>query len=192
MKTDEYLAKVSRYLVGMDPKVKKDVIEELRSHILDLTQELGGDVDRAVSQMHSPREVATRYKEVYGYGRAFKALFVLFGCMMAILTLPVLPFLGEDITAPLWISVIFLIALALFLIWTSIKAGKFVGLAAGVGAFLFRTLLFSSILMTGMGVAFDSGAEGIALFFLVSITLMIIGYLPGRTKEKWQRGRIEL
>src|SRR2546422_6383200 len=85
---DAYLAQVSRGMAGMDPTVRADVVMELRSHLRDASAEAGDE--RAVAAAEPPKLVARRYKQLYGYGRAYQASFVLIGAALAVPTLPIL------------------------------------------------------------------------------------------------------
>ena len=157
MKAEDFLAAVERKLVGMDAVVRRDIITELRTHMQE-SVDSGGDIESVIEAMGSSSELARKYKEVYGYGLAFKLLLTILASFLALFTLPILPFIGGELILPLWGSVGFLIALVLYLIWVSITAGRTVGAAIGlvtcvtrlVGLFLIPLLAEGALPYTGL------------------------------------------
>lgn len=184
---DDYLLDVRRHLFGMDTHTKNDIIEELKSHILDAAKEYDGDVEKAISTMSSAREVAKMYKEVYGYGAGFRALFILLGGVISIPSAPILLPGSTAIEGPIWISIFFFALVAFYLIWISIVAGRAVGLYSGISACLARFVVLGAILMTSPEAVIGSPL-GILSFILSSLFLVAIGYLPGQAKARWKVG----
>lgn len=188
MTIDEYLRRVSRGLAGMDPRVREDVLRELRSHLSDASAEM--DEARAIAAAEPPAQVAARYKDLDGYGRAFQAVFVSIASVLAVLTLPLLLFGGADTPLAFGVALGFLLALVAFLMWVAVRAGSTVGLVAGVAACVTR---FASVAALGaFAGAVVAGLGGWTLFALTSALLILIGWVPGRAKERWTRRDVGL
>jgi hypothetical protein len=169
----------------MGSKVKREIIAELRAHILDSAEELG-DVNEAnaiqiLEKMDSPKKIAHDYKKIYGYATSFKILFIIIAGAIASLTLPIVPEVQNlDI-----IAAFFLPVLIIYLVVISLKAGKMVGLACGVVSMISRFAVLSlSYSLYQKDIVLDSSA--IIIFIITSVVLVLIGYLPGETKEKWR------
>ncbi len=178
---DAYLEQVRRRMVGMDPRVRQDILRELRSHLADAIADGG---ERAVlSALEPPASVAARYKDVYGYGLPFQAMFVAAAMALAVLTVPILG-LAEPLASIA--SVGLLTLLVSYLLALAVKAGAVVGLAAGVAACIVRvgTVVTLQVIVA---LAPVTDARGWMLFAIASLLLIPIGYLPGRAKEKWTR-----
>ncbi|MFQ6128998.1 MAG: hypothetical protein ACE5QW_08875 [Thermoplasmata archaeon] len=191
MKAEAFLAAVERKLFGMDGTVRRDIIDELRTHIRDESSDSAEDVESVIESMGSPSELARKYKEIYGYGFAFKFLFAFSGLLLAISTLPILPFIGGELILPLWGSVGFLIALVLYLIWVSVVAGRRVGGAVGLVACITRLAGILLIPLLAKGVPPYADVLDLAAFVLVSVSLIAVGYIPGKSKEKWEARVLE-
>jgi len=72
---DAYLEQVRRAMSGMEPGVRDDILRELRSHIAESTAANGGNVNASLAAVGSAEEVGRHYRELYGYGRAYKTGF---------------------------------------------------------------------------------------------------------------------
>src|SRR6267143_1270583 len=72
---DDYLSQVRRAMMGMTGPVRDDILRELRGHIADSTAANGGNVNASLASLGSPREVGRHYREIYGYGTAYKLIF---------------------------------------------------------------------------------------------------------------------
>lgn len=187
---DSYLDEVNRGLRGMDAAVRKDILRELRSHLVESVAANGGNVRAAVAATGEPRVVARRYRDLYGFGVTYRALFVAIAGVLAIFTVPVLT-ATDEFLFPLYLSTPILVADIAFLIWVSVVAGNRAGLAAGTagcvgrfaalgGAYLF---LSTAPLLT---------LEGLTLFVLVSALLVVLGWAPGRARREWRRPSADL
>ena len=182
---ERFLSQINLHLIGMGNKVKQGIIAELRAHILDSAEELG-DVNEAnvtaiLKKMDSPKRIAHDYKKIYRYATSFKILFMVIAGVIASLTLPDVPEVQNlDI-----IAAVFLPVLVIYLVVISLKAGKMVGLACGVVSMIFRFVVLSlSYSLYQKDIVLDSIA--ITIFIITSVVLVLIGYLPGETKEKWK------
>lgn len=168
----------------MDPRTRKDVIQELSAHIQDLVRMNNGNVNMAMVSLEPPAEVARRYKQLYGYGTVFKMSFVILAGIVAAFTLPVIQIRGGEVTIPVMLSLLFLAILVAVLILVALKAGKNVGLAAGLVACGVRLGLFGYLYAAGgSDVVVEAGGAG--LFLAVSILLILLGYIPGEAKARW-------
>jgi len=181
---EAYIKDVSSRLTGMDSNVKSDIVRELRAHIADLVTMNGGNVSAAMMNLEPPADVARRYKQLYGYGMPFKVAFIVLTGIVAVFTLPVIQIRGEEVTIPVMVSLIFLAIIVVILAFVGIKAGRLVGLMAGLTACFVRLGLFGVLYVAGgTGVVVESG--GVALLVLVSILLVLIGYIPSEAKARW-------
>lgn len=188
---ESYLRQVNAGLVGMDAKIRSDIVNELRAHIQDLVRANNGDVNAAMIQLEPPAQVARRYKQLYGYGTIFKIIFIVLAGIVAALTLPVVQIRGEEVTIPVMLSLVFLAILVVVLALVGMKAGKNVGLVAGLAACVVRLGLFGALYVAGgSGVVVEAGGAG--LFVLVSILLIFIGYIPGEAKARWSGPKGEI
>src|SRR2546425_8917744 len=64
---DEYLGQVRRAMAGMEPKVRDDILLELRSHIAESSAANGGEGKASPRAIGSPGEGGRRYPEMYGF-----------------------------------------------------------------------------------------------------------------------------
>ncbi len=183
---ETYIAEVKRRLVGVNRGIKEDIAKELRTHIADLVKLNGGNVQAAMVSLDSPSEVARKYRQLYGYGTPFKALFVLLATILAVPTLPVLQTSGEEAAIPVITSLVFLAMLVTYIIFVAVKAGKIIGLVAGLAACFARIVLLGLlVLLGGEAVVVQGGGAG--LLVVVSILLVLLGYIPGEAKARWTR-----
>ncbi len=187
---DGYLEQVRRGLAGMDPVVQQDVLRELRSHLHESVASNGGNLDAAIAGLGDPATVARRYRDLYGYGPGYRAVFAAVAGLLGVLSVPVL-FGGEEVIFPLFLSAVFLLVEIIVLMWVSVRAGNQAGLVAGGTGFAGR------IIGLGIGAAAQHGgsvatAEGLALFLAVSFLLIALGWLPGQAKRAWRKPGAEL
>ena len=179
---DDYLGRVRRSLAGMDRSVRDDLVRELGANLADAVRANGGNVSAALGAMGPPGEVARRYREVYGYGSAYKVAFIGAAGTLGLFTLPVLapnPELANVSVAPTLV----LVVLIGFLLWISVEAGAVVGLAAGLAAAAARLTGFAVVQLGGQSFT----GPGLGLLVVVSALLVAIGWLPGRTKRAWTK-----
>lgn len=191
---DGYLDAVRAAMRGMEPRVREDILRELRSHITEAASADGGDSARAIALMGHPSAVGREYRAVYGYGRAYRLLFVLIAAVLAALTLPVLqgstPSAGIVSYVPNLASFPFLILAVLWLLWVSVAAGSRAGLYAGLGAFAGRMAM--AVVLTYAPSGGIVTVDGVALLLLSSALLVLLGLLPGTAKKVWSRPGAEL
>jgi len=187
---DAYVEHVRHGLAGMDAGVRNDIVRELRSHLVDSAAATGGDVNAATASLGDAVVVARRYRELYGYGVAYRSVFAIVAGILGVFTVPVLLGAEENIF-PFFLSAIFLIVVAAFLIWVSVKAGNRAGLAAGAAGCIGRFAAFGIVFVSQRAEPLITPA-GLALFAFVSLLLLVIGWVPGRAKRVWRNRGAEL
>ena len=69
---DGYLDEIRRGVRGMDPRIQQDIVRELQSHLTESVAENGGNVGAAVAGLGEAAAVARRYRDLYGYGPAYR------------------------------------------------------------------------------------------------------------------------
>jgi hypothetical protein len=187
---DAYLGQVQRGLGGMDPRVRADILRELRSHLLDSAASNGGNVHAAIDALGDAASVARRYRELYGYGSSYRFLFYLVAGVLGIPTVPVL-FAGDEGIFPFFISAIFVAVEFAVLIWVSVMAGNRAGLFAGVAGLVGRLMGFGGAIVANRGALLIT-PDGLAAFLLVSLLLVLVGWIPGKARQAWRRPGAEL
>ena len=186
---DEYLDEVRRAMAGMEPKVREDILLELRSHVAESTEANGGNVNASLAAVGSPQDVGRRYRELYGFGRLYKVLFAAIAFVLAIPSVPVLA-VGTESVSPYALSILFLIVVAAWVIWVSVAAGSHAGVLAGVAAMLSRFAAFGVVAATLAGAEITQ--SGLALLGSASVMLVLLGWIPGTAKKAWSAPRAEL
>jgi hypothetical protein len=191
---DEYLNQVRGAMRGMEPRVREDILRELRSHLAEAASANGGDLGRAIASMGSPVHVGREYRALYGYGRTYQILFVLVAAVLSALTVPVLQGAssssGIQSYVPNLASFPFLVLVVLWLLWVSVAAGSRAGLYAGLGAFAGRVALAAVLALAPSGGVVT--ANGVTLLILSSALLVVLGLLPGTAKKAWSKPGAEL
>ena len=176
-------------MVGMSPTVRDDIVRELQVHIADSTAANGGNVRASLVALGSPREVGRRYRDLYGYGTAFKALFAAIAFVLAIPSVPVLV-AGPETLFPLALSIVFVIAAAAWILWVSVAAGSRAGVLAGVAGLAGRLGGFAFATATQTGGM--TSPEGLGLLLAISGLFVLLGWIPGTAKKAWSGPRSEL
>ncbi len=187
--SDDYLDQVRRAMSGMDPRVRDDILRELRSHIAESTAANGGNVGVSLAAIGSPEDVGGRYRELYGYGRLYRILFAAIAFFLAIPSVPVLA-VGPENLFPYALSILFLVVAAGWILWVSVVAGSRSGLLAGVSAVVSRFAAFSVVAATLAGS--ETSALGLGLLVAVSVGLVFLGWIPGTAKKAWSAPHAEL
>src|SRR5206468_5225967 len=176
---DEYLGQVRRAMAGMEPKVRDDILLELRSHIAESAAANGGNVNASLAAVGTPEDVGRRYRELYGFGRLYKVLFAIIAFVLAIPSVPVLA-AGPESVSPYALSILFLIVVAVWILWVSVAAGSRAGILAGVAAMISRFAAFGVVVATLAGA--ETSQAGLALLVSASVMLMLLGWIPGTAK----------
>src|SRR6059036_204621 len=186
---DAYLEQVRRAMSGMEPGVRDDILRELRSHIAESTAANGGNVNASLAAVGSAEEVGRHYRELYGYGRAYKILFAAIASFLAFLSVPVLA-AGAESLFPYALSIVFLVIAAAWILWVSVAAGSRAGILAGFAAMVSRFAAFGIAAITLVGA--ETTANGLGLLIVVSVMLLPLGWIPGTAKKAWSAPRAQL
>ena len=186
---DAYLEQVRRAMSGMEPGVRDDILRELRSHIAESTAANGGNVNASLGAIGSAEDVGRRYRELYGFSRLYKVLFAIIAFVLAIPSVPVLT-AGPESLSPYALSILFLIVVAVWILWVSVAAGSQAGILAGVAAMISRFAAFGIAAITLVGA--ETTANGLGLLIVVSVMLVLLGWIPGTAKKAWSAPRAQL
>jgi len=89
------------------------------------------------------------------------------------------------------VSLLVLIVLAAYLILAAMRAGSSVGLLAGLAAGMTRIVTLAAA-QIATEIAPVTDARGWTLFLLLSAMLVVLGYVPGRAKEKWTQRDVSI
>src|SRR5712692_1016521 len=186
---DEYLDEVRRAMAGMEPKVRDDILLELRSHIAESAAANGGNMNASLLAVGSAEEVGRHYRELYGYGRSYKILFAAIAFFLAVPSVPVLA-VGPESLFPYALSIVFLVITAVWILWVSAVAGSRAGLLAGITAMVSRFAAFGVAAVTLAGA--ETSETGLGLLIAISVMLVLLGWVPGTAKKAWSEPRAEL
>ena len=186
---DEYLEQVRRAMSGMEPRVRDDILLELRSHIAESAAANGGNMNASLLAVGSAEEVGRHYRELYGYGRSYKILFAAIAFFLAVPSVPVLA-VGPESLFPYALSIVFLVITAVWILWVSAVAGSRAGLLAGITAMVSRFAAFGVAAVTLAGA--ETSETGLGLLIAISVMLVLLGWVPGTAKKAWSEPRAEL
>lgn len=181
---DEYLARARASMVGMEPRVREDILRELASHLSETAADHGEGARAALAAMGDPVLIGREYRKLYGYGRAFVFLFAGIAFLLAIPSSPVLQ-VTQEFPIPNLLAIPCLIALVAWLLWVSVAAGSRAGLLAGIAAFLGRVGLEAALILAPPNPL--PTAVGFLLFLVAGVILVLIGWLPGTAKKAWSK-----
>ncbi len=186
---DDYLNAVRGSMLGMDARVRDDILRELQSHLTEAIAANGGDANRAMASLGSPVEVGREYRRVYGYGVTFRLAFVAAAALLALLSSPFLS-VSPDGAVPNLLSLPLLLVLVAWLLWVSAAAGSRVGLYAGIAALVIRFLIAAALALAYPGASVE--VLGGLTFAVSNVLLVFLGWLPGTAKKAWSRPSGEL
>lgn len=176
---EDYLSKVRFRLVGIGRENRGKIIDELRAHINDLlksNEETDENTRKILADMGSPKDVAFRYREVYGYSSVSKSLFILAGGFLSIFTIPAL-----------FLSVFLLPVLLIYVIYVSLSIGKNTGCITGVTGGVVRIIIPFLILYANSSEYTMAGnILSLSAFVFVSVFMVFAGYVPGYYKERYK------
>src|SRR5438046_7164724 len=186
---DDYLGQVRRAMIGMAGPVRDDILRELRGHIAESAAANGGNVRASLESLGSPRDVGRRYREIYGYGTAFKIAFAAVAFLLAVPSVPVLV-IGPETVFPFTLSIVFVIAAAAWILWVGVAAGTQAGIVAGLAGMVGRITAFGAVSLSESGAFMSAG--GLGLLVRVSFLFVPLGWIPGTAKKAWSSPRAEL
>lgn len=186
---EAYLADVRRAMAGMSAAVREDIVRELRGHIAEAVATNGGNVNASIAALGPAKEVGRRYRELYGYGTGYTALFAAIAFLVAVPSIPVLV-VGTEGLFPFFLSIPFVIGAAGWIMWVSVRAGSRAGVLAGAAGMTGRLAAFGVAVVTQPGA--DVAVGGLGLLVAVSIAFVFLGWIPGTAKKTWSGPRGEL
>lgn len=181
---DDYLARVRASMIGMEPRVRDDILRELASHLSEAAAAHGNQPRSALAEMGDPAATGREYRRVYGYGRAFVLLFGAVAFLIALPSAPILEVTGE-FPIPNVLALPCLVLLVAWLLWVSVAAGSRAGLLAGVAALLGRVAIEIALVATPPNPS--PTAAGLGLFLVAGLLLVLIAWLPGTAKQAWSK-----
>ncbi len=181
---DEYLGQVRRSMVGMNARVRDDILKELESHVAESAAARGGDVRSALAELGPAPRVGRGYRQVYGFGAAFVILFAAVAFLLALPSSPILE-VSQEFPIPNALALPFLLALVAWILWVSVAAGSRAGLLAGIAAFAGRGLVETWLVVTPPNPT--PTLAGLILFLLAGVVLVLLGWLPGTAKKAWSK-----
>jgi hypothetical protein len=179
---DNYLKELNFYMLVVKRSKREEILNELRSHLLEKAQSFGDltaeNVSKALNELGSAKELASKYKELYGYSFMWIFGFAVFAGIIAVLTLPALEY----------ISVIFLLLAFLYIIYVSLVAGRKAGVVIGVVCGTSRVLILSLLLLLYPTIyTIQNSFVTISAFCFVSVIMTLLGYIPSYYKEKYKK-----
>ena len=186
---EDYLARARSAMIGMEPRVRDDILRELASHISEAAADSTGGPRGALAELGDPTETGHEYRRVYGYGRVFVLLFAAIAFLVALPSAPIVQ-VTQEFPIPNALALPSLVGLVAWLLWVSVAAGSRAGLFAGVAAFLGRIAVEVALLVAPPNPT-PTGA-GLTLFVVAGLLLVLIGWLPGTAKKAWSRPRGDL
>lgn len=162
---DEYLKKVKFCLFGISSKEKEKILAELSADLTELANEKG--FENAIKEFGNPKNLAMKYKRIYGYSKEFKAIFILIGVVLSFFTVPL-----ENCMEWIIGSSIILVIAFTYLIYISINIGSNFGLLVGLFSGVARTFAFALM-------PFIIDILDIAVFLAVTLIMILAGFIPG-------------
>src|SRR5439155_438389 len=125
-------------LLNKEEKYGFQILRELRDRAN------GGNVHASLEALGSPRDVGRHYREIYGYGTAFKLMFAAIAFLLAIPSVPVLV-IGSETVFPFTLSIVFVVAAAAWILWVGVAAGTQAGIVAGLAGMGGRISAFGAV-----------------------------------------------
>ena len=186
---NEYLDQVRRAMIGMSRPVRDDIVRELRGHIAESAAANGGNLEASLAAIGPPREIGRHYREIYGYGKAYKTVFAAIAFLLAVPSVPVLV-IGAETVFPFNLSIVFVVAAASWILWVGVAAGTQAGILTGLAGLVGRITAFGAVALRESGAITSTG--GLVLLVAVSILFLVLGWIPGTAKKAWSAPRAEL
>jgi len=195
---EEYLRALKKKLRFMAKRTKHNILDEVRSHLHESAVDLGGlnkkNIMVAIANYGAPKDIAKRYKRLYGYGKFITVLFAVFGFILGILTVPILiPAFNKELTTIntvcLFSNTFFIILLFFLIILSGVKFGRWTGLLMGLAALVSRGL--SVVIMTTL-LSRPENLEAVTsegpcfIYIIVSIMMPVAGFIAGRVFIKFR------
>ena len=166
MNEDEYIKKIKRSLWIIKSDKKNDIVREIKSEI-DERKASGEIIVDIIKDMPSPRELRIEYVKIYGISSFVVFLLSLFGCLLSMLTLSILPFTNY----PFYPAPVFLILLSLYVVYASYQSGKIPGLIISISSGIFRIMvLYATIFL--LNPPLENGTDIIEIITSIAIAVI--------------------
>jgi hypothetical protein len=177
-KIDRYLAEVNFRLLGIERAKRRSIIKELKGHLAEKLQSTEPltteEIRKIITELGTPKELATKYKELYGYSSSWKLSFIVFAVIISIFTLPIFELS----------SLIFLPIAFLWIVYISLKTGKKLGtIIGGICGFTRIVAIVLLIRVYPTTYTVQNDFITIAGFLITSGVMLLLGYLPGYYKK---------
>jgi hypothetical protein len=176
---EAYLRELDGRLFLVSGRIRRDIVREVRGHLAEGAVEHGGGrrgMVRAIEEFGSPAELAKEYTDIYEPG---PVVYVTFALVSAVLGALSHPFLGPVSTGAF-------AGAALILVYASLVAGKRVGIAAAIVAVVARFSVHAYLLSVYSDYV-EARPLPLAMFAVGTLLLLVIGFVPGRIKERYFR-----
>ncbi len=191
-----YLRDLTKKLKWVSKDKKVSFCLEVRGHLEEIASSIEGDDPtryyQAIRRFGDPDLIAGQFVEAYGYGRKYLIVMSLAGFLLALLTIPLrIPFVPELSAICMGLPVLMTIIVFYLIIRVSVRAGQRTGFVVGLSSGISRLIALGILLAIIASnpdlddkIAVPGGV--IAGILLVSILMVISGYLPGRVLQKYQ------
>ena len=178
---NNYINTVERNLIGIEGRKKREILRDIRQHILSMAEDYGGGekgIEKAISEIEPPEKLAKRYVERYGVKNSGLFLAVLISMGLAFLSLPIIPFTTHSNPA----SLLFLPVLMIYIAYNGMKYGVKSALLPATLSAILRSALFSVTLWMFPFELTSEPAMVLAVHVMsLLVILMSFGFpVPGR------------
>jgi hypothetical protein len=178
---NDYINAVERNLIGIERRKKREILRDIRQHILSMSEDHGGGeegVKKAISEIEAPERLAEMYVERYGLKNKGLALATLISLGLTFLTLPIIPFTTVQNPA----SLLFLPILMLYIAYNGMKYGvKSALIPASLSALLRSALFYITLWMFPFDLVADSRMVLAVHAMSLLVVIMSFGFpVPGR------------
>ncbi len=178
---NDYVNAVDRNLIGIERRKRREILRDVRSRILSLSEDYGGGeegISRAIEDIGPPEALAKSYVECYGMLWKELLIVTLISIGLAFLSLPIIPFTTHSNPA----SLLFLPILMLYIAHNGMRYGVKSALVPALTSGILRSAMFS---MTLWMYPFDLTSEPAMVLAVHVMSLLVIlmslGFpVPGR------------
>ena len=193
---DQYLRTLRKQRRWVSKKRNELFCQEVRGHLEEIAATVSGDDNTrylmAIQRFGDANVIAGQFVEAYGYGKKYLVVMSLVGFFLGLLTIPLqIPFQPQTQALCFGLPTLVTVIIFVLIIRVSIKAGKrtgfVVGLSCGVSRLLALGILLA-LIASNPDVEDKISVPGgvVAGIVMVSLLMMLSGYLPGRTLQKYQ------
>jgi len=193
---DQYLKTLGKQLKWVPKKRKELFSQEVRGHLEEIAASVSGDDNfryhTAIQRFGDAGIIAGQFVEAYGYGRKYLVAMSLVGFFLGLLTIPLqIPFQPQTQALCFGLPTLVTVIAFVLIIRVSMKAGKRTGFVVGLSCGFSRLLALGVLLAL---IASNPDVEDkvsvpdsvVAGIVMVSLLMMLSGYLPGRTLQRYR------